>query len=515
MDDEEEEEEAGGQPARKRARVDESSIGEEEDSRYGAFEPGKKGGNAGSPIMIPDETDERIEIDDDDDDHNERSESREKSQQEKDAYEGTDAEDSSTPTYDLAKGVTRPPRFVKLGVVDGVITVLDDPFSEEEPEVDESEDENEQEQNEAEMHPADLLVKPASKKRLRKLEEAKKNVDKDGNEKVATMDELVEVRGEGRYFGKLENGHVLLCINCHQPGHMASECQVIVCQTCGEQDDHLTRNCPKTRRCSNCNKLGHDSFACKERRRDIYCSRCRSSRHGYETCPSIWCIYTTSRKPLQPISTLFCYNCAEEGHYGDDCPRARPMMQPLIEASVFSARNLASGCTFSKELEPKVSKRGGFGLGTSARSSNVDSYRPDVRDSYRPDHRYGDRDGKYRPRDYPPPRDDYFDRGRKTAERGNRQRNGGRSQKDPMVDKRVDDLRYSDADREDWSRRRQQDSGSRYDYARGGAGAEPKVPGAVSLQIKPKASKSTSASIGGGLRQKISAGKEAFKKLMQ
>ncbi|KAK9369030.1 hypothetical protein V1509DRAFT_563382 [Lipomyces kononenkoae] len=497
MDDEDE---GGGEPARKRARVDESSVGEEEDSRYDAFELGKKGANAGSPILIPDETEEHVvEIDD----NNEQSESAEKSQ-ENDADEGADAdENSDTPTYDLPKGVTRPPRFVKLGMVDGVITVLDDPFSEEEPEEEESEEEHVPELNGAEMHRADLLVKPASKKRLRELEEAKK-IAEDRNEKVATMDELVEVRGEGRYFGKLENGHVLLCINCHQPGHMASECQVIVCQTCGEQDDHLTRNCPKTKRCSNCNKLGHDSFACKERRRDIYCSRCRSSRHGYETCPSIWCIYTTSRKSLQPITTLFCYNCAAEGHYGDDCPRSRPMIQPLIEASVFSARNLAPGCTFSKNLERKVSKRarGAFaGLG-----NEVDSYRSD-RDSYRPDHRHGnqDRDGKYRPRDYPPPRDDYFDRGRKRGDGDGQRRNGGPSQKGGVADH----TRYSDADREDWSRRRQQDSDSRYDYARGGA--EPTVPGAISLPSKPKGSTST----GGGLKQKLSAGKEAFKKLMK
>ncbi|KAK9357039.1 hypothetical protein V1505DRAFT_360788 [Lipomyces doorenjongii] len=491
-----------GQPARKRARVDESSGGEEEDSRYDAVELGKKGGNAGSPITISDEKDEVIEIDD----YDGQSESLEKDQEDKEGDEGTDAEYNVTSTSDLPKGVTRPPRFVKLGIVDGVITVLDDPFSEEEPE-EESEEENERD-SDAEIDPADLLVKPASKKRLRQLEEAKKD-EGDRNEKVATIDELVEMRGQGRYFGKLDNEHVSLCINCHQPGHMASDCQVIVCQTCGEQDDHLTRNCPKTKRCSNCNKLGHDSFACKERRRDIYCSRCRSSRHGYETCPSIWCLYTTSRKPLSPISALFCYNCAGEGHYGDDCPRARPMMQPLIEASVFSARNLPSGCKLSKELESKVAKRGGFP--TPVRSSNVDSYRPD-RDSYRPDHRRGDRDGKFRPRDkdrdYPPPRDDYFDKTRRTVDRVQRNRNG-RSPKDPIEDKRVD-ARYSDADRADWSRRRQQGSDSRYDYARG---EQPMVSSTVSLQSKPKGSKS--ASISGGLKQKISAGKEAFKKLMQ
>ncbi|KAJ8102719.1 hypothetical protein POJ06DRAFT_54405 [Lipomyces tetrasporus] len=498
--------EDGEQPARKRVRVDDNIEDEDEDSRYDAVELGKKGGNAESPIMISDERDEGEEIND------RRSRSESPENQEQDGGDGSmDPEDDDTPTDEFPKGVTRPPRFIQLGIVDGVITVLDDPFSEEESEEEESEEENERDPN-AEVDPADKLVKPASKKRLRQLQEAKQDVG-DSNEKVATFEELVEMRGDGRYFGKLENEQVLLCINCHQPGHMASDCQVIVCQTCGEQDDHLTRNCPKTKRCSNCNKLGHDSFACKERRRDIYCSRCRSSRHGYETCPSIWCLYTTSRKPLRPISALFCYNCAEEGHYGDNCPRARPMMQPLIEASVFSAPNLPSGYKLSKELESIVAKRGGFG--TPGRSSNVDSYRPSLeesyrndRNSYRPDHRHGDRGRQNRPardrdRDYPPPRDDYFDRGRKSHG------NGQHSRKDPIVDKRVDS-RYSDADRDDWSRRRQQDSDSRYDYPRG---SEPKVSGAISLQGKSK--KEKSGSVSGGMKQKISAGKEAFKKLMR
>ncbi|KAK9456317.1 hypothetical protein V1511DRAFT_497163 [Dipodascopsis uninucleata] len=297
------------------------------------------------------------------------------------------------------KGATRSPRYLKLGMVDGMITVLEDPFTdEEETKEDDTDDDTDDDPNEA-IDRADLLVKP-NKKKQKHAENAV--VGKEGESANAEdLTQLVEMRGEGRYFGFPEeegNRIVRLCINCHKPGHMHNECKTIVCQTCGEQDDHITRNCPKTRRCSNCNKLGHSAFECKEKRKTIYCSRCRSSRHSYETCPSIWCCYSMLRNKPKPLDTMFCYNCGEAGHYGDDCKKPRPMMQPLQENSVFSVVSLPKGYALSTKLQKLVDAQSSRKSRSSqpARSSN-NSYRPSLedayrrndtgRDSYRPDNR--------------------------------------------------------------------------------------------------------------------------------
>ncbi|KAK9470570.1 uncharacterized protein V1510DRAFT_357200, partial [Dipodascopsis tothii] len=147
-------------------------------------------------------------------------------------------------------------------------------------------------------------------------------------------------RGDGRYFGRIEDNHDPICMNCHEPGHIASECRMILCQTCGEKDDHTTARCPKTLRCNNCNKLGHDRSQCNETKRDIYCSRCRSTRHAYENCPSVWRCYSLSHKPLKEVQTLYCYNCARSGHYGDDCNAPRLMNMRKGDDSAFCRANL-------------------------------------------------------------------------------------------------------------------------------------------------------------------------------
>ncbi|KAK9452340.1 uncharacterized protein V1518DRAFT_425286 [Limtongia smithiae] len=365
---------------------------------------------------------------------------------------------------EMPKGATRPPRFMKLGIVDGCITVLDNPFSDEEEPEPEVEEESDTEPG-REKDRADLLVKPVSKKRKRELETAKEQEDRDEVDEQSYIQELVEVRGDGRYFGNGDGGREILCINCHKPGHMASECRVIVCSTCGEVGDHLTRNCPKTKRCSNCNKLGHTAASCVERRKDIYCSRCRSSRHGHETCPSIWCYYTFSGQPLKPIERMYCYNCGEEGHFGDDCPRPPPPLQPVLDGTAFSVSNLPEGYQFTPELNKVIRNQGGL---LERQHSNLDSYRPSE-NSYRSDS-YRDRDndrGSRNTRDYDR-RNDYRSNGRSDYrnDRSDYNKNNDRSYqgRDRLQNfisgagygassRHSRPQRYGDSDRDDWTSR--------------------------------------------------------------
>ncbi|KAM3126672.1 hypothetical protein ACQ2H7_000169 [Candidozyma auris] len=57
-------------------------------------------------------------------------------------------------------------------------------------------------------------------------------------------DELIELRGEGRYFGVIdpEQGATVnaqqalgpLCDNCHKRGHIRSKCKTVICHKCGK-----------------------------------------------------------------------------------------------------------------------------------------------------------------------------------------------------------------------------------------------------------------------------------------
>ncbi len=106
--------------------------------------------------------------------------------------------------------------------------------------------------------------------------------------------------------------------------------------------DHYSEECPKTIKCSNCGATGHHRGQCKERQKRIYCSRCDSNRHTELACPDIWRSYI--HKKDEGIAELpvaiYCYNCGNKGHYGDDCEMQRVSRVPNINGSAFRGGNL-------------------------------------------------------------------------------------------------------------------------------------------------------------------------------
>ncbi|KAJ1809579.1 hypothetical protein LPJ75_004362, partial [Coemansia sp. RSA 2598] len=136
-----------------------------------------------------------------------------------------------------------------------------------------------------------------------------------------------EIQGHNRYFMEEKEA---LCFKCHQPGHMAKDCAVTTCLTCG-QNGHTTRDCKLSGSvCHRCNMRGHMSSECplqSGRRNHSYsngCSRCNSRNHHTEECSTIWRKYVYSAPSSRGISyqevSPWCYNCANPGHFGDDCP---------------------------------------------------------------------------------------------------------------------------------------------------------------------------------------------------
>ncbi|RCK64071.1 Protein AIR1 [Candida viswanathii] len=168
------------------------------------------------------------------------------------------------------------------------------------------------------------------------------------------LDEIVALRGEGRYFGVTDpdddsglSRQTLgpLCANCHKRGHIRAKCKVVVCHKCGAIDDHYESQCPTTIICARCGEKGHTVLACKSKvRKRQYCRLCDSFKHGDENCPSIWRSYIV--KPSMAgdegsdvLPRIFCYNCGSDEHYGDECHEQRKSRIPNF-GSAFSGNNL-------------------------------------------------------------------------------------------------------------------------------------------------------------------------------
>lgn len=163
-------------------------------------------------------------------------------------------------------------------------------------------------------------------------------------------DELVELRGQGRYFGVPGSGADEQtgprCHNCNQRGHLAASCKAVVCHSCGVVDDHYTQQCPKSVVCANCGEKGHFRSNCDRKLKKLYCQLCASTAHSSDRCTSIWRSYLTKEDARTRIgipSNVYCYNCGEKGHYGDDCPLQRASRMPNQDGSAFSGYNLPKG----------------------------------------------------------------------------------------------------------------------------------------------------------------------------
>lgn len=168
------------------------------------------------------------------------------------------------------------------------------------------------------------------------------------------LDEIIALRGEGRYFGVTdpddESGlsrQTLgpLCSNCHKRGHIRAKCKVVICHKCGAIDDHYESQCPTTIICARCGEKGHIVLSCKSKvKKRQYCRLCDTFKHSDENCPSIWRSYII--KPSQSgddvrdaLPRIYCYNCGSDEHYGDECSEQRKSRIPNL-GSAFSGNNL-------------------------------------------------------------------------------------------------------------------------------------------------------------------------------
>lgn len=165
------------------------------------------------------------------------------------------------------------------------------------------------------------------------------------------VDELIELRGEGRYFGVTDPSNPNaapslgpICANCHKRGHIRAKCKTVICHKCGVVGDHYETHCPTTLICARCGEKGHIANNCRNKaKKRLYCRSCDTFSHGDENCPSIWRSYLTKPEPKDEESlalpVVYCYNCGNDEHYGDECPEPRSSRVPNF-GTAFSGSNL-------------------------------------------------------------------------------------------------------------------------------------------------------------------------------
>ncbi|WWD17368.1 hypothetical protein CI109_101809 [Kwoniella shandongensis] len=192
-----------------------------------------------------------------------------------------------------------------------------------------------------------------------------------------------------------------ICQNCKRPGHRSKDCTHIICMTCGAEDSHERRDCPVGLVCYGCGGRGHRKQDCPDldsrNSRRTGCDRCGSRDHMENTCPTLWRVYLyrsrADREEVQKIKAgadgwekeavggepteEWCYNCAREGHFGDDCSQRRGSLAYLTVPSAFSYEMSTRGPFAASSSSASSSRKKNLPAPTHARWLDEDD---DVRD---------------------------------------------------------------------------------------------------------------------------------------
>ncbi|XP_071539302.1 uncharacterized protein [Panulirus ornatus] len=143
-----------------------------------------------------------------------------------------------------------------------------------------------------------------------------------------------------RYFGVEDR-----CTLCRQYGHQQNDCdRVPRCHLCSGTDHRRRQDCPQNC-CFRCGGLTH--WFCQDTTASVICNLCGYHGHRSERCPDLWRRFhlTTSGliacTPLEttsrPLKERFCYNCAQRGHFGHDCPtKHEHHLYQQVPQSIFS-----------------------------------------------------------------------------------------------------------------------------------------------------------------------------------
>ncbi|WWC89346.1 uncharacterized protein L201_004268 [Kwoniella dendrophila CBS 6074] len=233
----------------------------------------------------------------------------------------------------------------------------------------------------------DSIISPSKKTEVNGEADDQINDEDDLMEGLHFVDDDIS-KGSKRYFDPEEDetqeveatflataDQSKICQNCKRPGHRSKDCKHIICTTCGAEDSHERRDCPVVLVCFGCGGRGHRKQDCPDpssrSSRRTGCDRCGSRDHTENTCHTIWRVYAyvspNSRKEIMEekvtsegwekeaiggrSSDEWCYNCAKEGHLGDDCQKRRGSLARLTAPSAFSREMATRGPFFNPSFK--------------------------------------------------------------------------------------------------------------------------------------------------------------------
>ncbi|KAE9410498.1 hypothetical protein BT96DRAFT_931236 [Gymnopus androsaceus JB14] len=167
---------------------------------------------------------------------------------------------------------------------------------------------------------------------------------------------------------KIKAPSITVCKRCGAKGeHKTSACPVLICLTCGVRNEHSTNSCPISKVCFACGMKGHLNASCPNRGKlaDTFenCDRLsiKPNRNallsGEYTSTSITTsepktLETRAAKKTCPIGQggegyiaqdIWCYNCGDCGHWGDDCQSISFVHDIPNDSSAFAEANVFSG----------------------------------------------------------------------------------------------------------------------------------------------------------------------------
>ncbi|KAG1179472.1 hypothetical protein G6F70_001150 [Rhizopus microsporus] len=152
-----------------------------------------------------------------------------------------------------------------------------------------------------------------------------------GAELRVLIEDSIQARGGQSRLGRPSNARVIICYRCKQPGHQQQYC--LMCTECGLKH---RGPCMWPRYCRLCKMDDHNKEDCRGKRETRDCELCGDKYHNTEICTKMLHIYD-GEKPASKSMTIFCYNCGDYDHFGDQCRR---YSYNSIIPSVFSEESI-------------------------------------------------------------------------------------------------------------------------------------------------------------------------------
>lgn len=187
-----------------------------------------------------------------------------------------------------------------------------------------------------------------------------------------------------------------LCLTCLTAGHSRENCPERVCLHCAAVDEHTTRMCPTTLRCSRCRERGHPARTCRSNSKvaSIPCDLCSNPEHGEDSCPQRFFAPSVQSLALPVKLWISCCLCASKTHLVGDCPDADQALiarwslkhlapTNIVNLSLEKATQQLEKQAASRGLRPDSLRiKGRAGMHQAGRYTRLDTEEDDSEDEF-------------------------------------------------------------------------------------------------------------------------------------